>query len=198
MGRCVVLVSMLLAALPAVPEPVYQVTFRVVTAFGRPVEATLTSLGDAIHHSDVTANCHGLECSNLTEGPYGYVVTLDGSGRKVEGTTVVYRKNQVVVVDVGAPEGEVDDESFVTVAGRITNAASTSELWVRLQALFSDVSVSAAVSPDGSFEIQNVRPGKWMLLVLHNSDVVFHQPYTCESPNPKPLTIALPRSPASK
>ena len=189
---------MLLTALPALAEPVYQVTFRVVTAFGQPVDATLSSLGDAIHHNDVTAKCHGLECSNLTEGPYGYVVTLGGNGRKVEGTTVVYRKNQVVVVDVGALDGEVDDASFVTVAGRITNAAPVTQVWVRLQAVFSDVSVSAAVSPDGSFELQNVRPGKWMLLVLRNSDVVFDQLYTCESPNPKPLKIVLPRSQAAK
>jgi hypothetical protein len=198
MLRCALLVGMLLTGLPALAEPVYQVTFRVVTAFGQPVEAALSSLGDAIHHTDVTAKCHGLKCSNLTEGPYGYVVTLGGSGRKVEGTTVVYRKNQVVVVDVGALDGEVDDASFVTVAGRVTNASSASPLWVRLQALFSDVSVSAAVSPDGSFEIENVRPGKWMLLVLHNSDVVFHELYTCESPNPKPLKIVLPKSQVSK
>jgi hypothetical protein len=198
MPRCGLLVTMLLAAVPILAEPVYQVTFRVVTAFGQPVEATLSSVGDAIHHTDVTAKCHGLECSDLTEGPYGYVVTLGGSGRKVEGTTVVYRKNQVVVVDVGAPEGEVDDASFVTVAGRVTNAASAGPLWVRLQALFSDVSVSTAVSADGRFEIQNVRPGKWMLLVLHNSDVVFHEPYTCESTNPKPIQIVLPRSAAGK
>jgi hypothetical protein len=190
---------MLLTMVPAFAEPTYQATFRVVTAFGQPVEAALSSLGDAIHHSDVTSKCHGLECSNLTEGPYAYSITLPGNGRKVEGTTVIYRKNQVVVVDIGALDGEVDDATFVTVAGHVTSGTSAAgRLWVRLQALFSDVSVSATVSRDGSFELENVRPGKWMLLVLDNSDVVFHEPYTCESPHPKPVNITLRRSSAAK
>ncbi len=186
------LFTMLLLRVPAPAESVYQVTFKVVTAFGEPVEARIAALGDAIHHRDLTANCSGLQCKDLPEGPYGYIVTLPANDRKVEGTTVIYRKNQIVLVEVGAVAADIDDASFTAVKGRIVNAsAPADQFWVRLQALFSDVSVSAAVSRDGAFELDSVRPGKWMLLVFQNTQVVHHEPYTCESPSSKAITIDL-------
>src|SRR5689334_16319119 len=127
-----------LSALTAPPEPVYQVTFKAVTAFGEPVAVHVTSLADPLHHRDLAARCAGVVCTQIPEGPYKYVVLIDETGRKVEGTAVVYRTNQIIVVDVGTPASDTDESSFPTIVGTVINAPDPGKVWIRLQQLYSD------------------------------------------------------------
>jgi hypothetical protein len=169
----------------------YQVTFKAVTAFGDPVPVQVAGLGDPLHRRDLTPNCHGNVCRDVPEGPYNYVVTLIGSERKVEGQAVVYRTNQVVLVDVGTPEEDLDDSDFPNITGHLSGAPASGDVWIRLQPLYSDTSVSARVNPDGTFKIDDVRPGNWMLLVFDNGKLVHFQPFTCRIKDNPPLHIRM-------
>lgn len=175
--------------LPA--APLFQVTFKAVTAFGDAVPMRVAGLGDPLHHRDLTPNCHLNICRDVPEGPYNYVVTLIGNERKVEGQAVVYRTNQVVLVDVGTREEDLDDSSFPNITGHLSGIPDSGDVWIRLQPLYSDTSVSARVNPDGTFKMDDVRPGKWMLLVFDNGRLVHFQPFTCQIKDNPPLHIHL-------
>lgn len=178
--------------LPA--ETLYQVTFKAVTAFGDSVPMRVAGLGDPLHHRDLTPNCRLNVCKDVPEGPYNFIVTLNGTERKVEGQAVVYRTNQIVLVDVGTPEEDLDDAHFPTIAGTVSGAPDSADVWIRLQPLYSDTSVSARVNADGSFKIDDVRPGNWMLLVFDNGKLVHFQPFTCQVKDNPPLRVRLKRT----
>src|ERR1700750_1295962 len=175
-------------------DPVYQVTFNAVTAFGDTVPVHVVVLADPLHHRDLASHCAGGACKDIPEGPYSYTVTIDASGRKVEGSAVIYRKNQVIPVDVGTPVADMDDSAFPTIPGKIIHASDTSGVWIRLQQLYSDSSVSARVEADGNFQLDQVRPGNWMLLVLRGGTLVHFEPYTCKETGNAPLKLDLTQS----
>lgn len=183
-----------LSAPAAPPESVYQVTFKAVTAFGEPVGVHVTSLADPLHHRDLAARCAGVVCTQIPEGPYKYVVLIDETGRKVEGTAVVYRTNQIIVVDVGTPSSDTDESSFPTIVGKVVNAPDTGKVWIRLQQLYSDMSVSAGVEKNGTFKLDAVRPGNWMLLVFIEGKLVHFEPFTCHEKDNPPLKVNLQAS----
>lgn len=188
------LFSVLLACVsaPAATVPVHRVTFRAVTAYGQPVQARVVALSDVLRHRDMVHACSGSRCADLPEGPYSYTVLLPQYGRSIEGSAVIYRTNQVVLVDVGAPAADLDENAFQSVKGRVVGAAgSASRLWVRLQQLYSDMSISAAVDADGEFQLDEVRPGNWMLLVFDDGKLVHFKPYTCPPSNPPSVTVDL-------
>ena len=180
-----------LAGSAAPPEPVYQVTFKAVTAFGHPVPVHVTSLADPLHHRDLAVRCAGVVCGQIPEGAYRYEVTVDETGRKVEGTTVVYRTNQIIVVDIGTPASDTDESAFPTITGMVVNAPDTSKVWIRLQQLYSDMSVSAGVEKNGTFKLDQVRPGNWMLLVFVDGKLVHFEPFTCREKDNPPLRVNL-------
>lgn len=180
-----------LPVLAAPPQPVYQVTFKAVTAFGEPVPVHVTSLADPLHHRDLAARCAGMVCTQIPEGPYKYVVLIDETGRKVEGTAVVYRTNQIVVVDVGTPANDTDESSFPTIVGTVVNASDPAKVWIRLQQLYSDLSISAGVEKNGAFKLDEVRPGNWMLLVFIEGKLVHFEPFTCHEKDNPPLRVNL-------
>lgn len=180
-----------LPGLAAPPESTYQVTFKAVTAFGEPVPVHITSLADPLHHRDLAPRCAGVVCTSIPEGPYKYVVSIDQTGRKVEGTAVVYRTNQVIVVDVGTPQADTDESSFPTITGVVTNAPDPSKVWIRLQQLYSDMSISAGIEKSGAFKLDEVRPGNWMLLVFLDGKLVHFEPFTCHETNNPPLKLNL-------
>jgi hypothetical protein len=133
-------------------------------------------------------------CTEIPEGPYTYSLLIDQTGRKVEGSAVVYRTNQVVSVDVGTEAGEMDDNSFPRITGKVVKAADPARVWIRLQQLYSDSSVSARIEKDGSFELDQVRPGNWMLLVFVDGKLLHFEPYTCKEKDNAPLTITVEQS----
>jgi hypothetical protein len=188
------LFSVLLACASALAAtaPVHQVSFRAVTAYGQPVQVRVVALSDVLRHRDIVTACHGSRCANVPEGPYSYTVLLPQYNRTVEGSAVIYRTNQVVLVDVGAPAADLDEKAFPRVKGRIIGAtAIASRLWVRLQPLYSDTSISAAIDADGEFQLDDVRPGNWMLLVFDDGKLVHFKPYTCPPSNPPSITVDL-------
>ena len=192
----ILLLSILLAcvSISAAPAsiPVHQVTFRAVTAYGQPVQARVVALSDVLRHRDLVSSCRASRCADLPQGPYSYTVLLPQYGRTVEGSAVIYRTNQVVLVDVGAPAADLDESAFPTVKGRIVGAGeSASRLWVRLQPLYSDTSISAAVNADGEFRLDQVRPGNWMLLVFDEGKLVHFKPYTCPPSNAPSIVVDL-------
>jgi hypothetical protein len=183
----------------AAPDPTYQVTFKAFTAFGEPVGAHVSVLADPLHRRDLISHCVGLICSEIPEGAYTYSILIDETGRKVDGSAVVYRTNQVVSVDVGTPAGDLDDSTFPKVTGKVLNASDPAKVWIRLQQLFSDASVSARLEQDGSFVLEQVRPGKWMLLVLVDGKLVHSEPFTCKEKDNPPITVRLrPEKPIVK
>jgi hypothetical protein len=182
-----------LPALTAPPEPVHQVTFKAVTAFGEPVPVHVTSLADPLHHRDLAARCAGVVCTQIPEGPYRYSVLIDETGRKVEGTAVVYRTNQIIVVDVGTPASDTDEAAFPTITGTVVNAPDPAKVWIRLQQLYSDLSISAGVEKNGAFTLDEVRPGNWMLLVFIEGKLVHFEPFTCREKDNPPLRVNLER-----
>jgi len=185
-------VLLVYASAPAATLPVHQVTFRAVTAYGQPVQARIVALSDVLRHRDMASSCVGSRCADLPEGPYSYSVLLPQYRRTVEGSAVIYRTNQVVLVDVGAPAADLDESVFQRVKGRIVGASEkASRLWVRLQPLYSDTSISAAVDADGEFQLDDVRPGNWMLLVFDDGNLVHFKPYTCPPSNPPSITVDL-------
>jgi hypothetical protein len=194
MRTVLLLISICLAGAAAPPDAVYQVTFKAVTAFGQPVPVHVTSLADPLHHRDLAARCAGIVCSQIPEGAYRYEVTIDETGRKVEGTTVVYRTNQIIVVDVGTPASDTDESAFPTITGVVVNAPDNSKVWIRLQQLYSDMSVSAGVEKNGTFKLDEVRPGNWMLLVFVDGKLVHFEPFTCREKDNPPLRVDLRRS----
>jgi hypothetical protein len=175
----------------APPEPVYQVTFKAVTAFGQPVPVHVTSLADPLHHRELAARCAGVVCTQIPEGAYRYEVSIDETGRKVEGTAVVYRTNQIIVVDVGTPASDTDASAFPTITGIVVNAPDAGTIWIRLQQLYSDISVSAGVEKNGTFKLDQVRPGNWMLLVFLDGKLVHFEPFTCREKDNPPLRVNL-------
>lgn len=194
MIRTLLFPLLLFTCLQAFSEAAYQVTFKALTAFGNPVTAHVTALVDPLHRRDLAAHCAKLVCTDIPEGPYTYSLLIDATGRKVEGSAVIYRTNQVVSVDVGTAAGEMDDSAFPKITGRIMRAADPAKVWIRLQQLYSDASVSARIEKDGSFELDQVRPGKWMLLVFVEGKLVHFEPYTCKEKDNAPITITLESS----
>lgn len=191
MRSVLLLISICLAGAAAPPDPVYQVTFKAVTAFGQPVPVHVTSLADPLHHRDLAAQCTGVVCTQIPEGAYRYEVTIDETGRKVEGTTVVYRTKQIIVVDVGTPASDTDQSAFPTIPGIVLNAPDTGKMWIRLQQLYSDMSVSAGVEKNGTFQLDEVRPGNWMLLVFVDGKLIHFEPFTCREKDNPPLRVNL-------
>lgn len=194
MPRFLQILPLFFACWPLSAETLYQVTFKAVTAFGDNVPMRVAGLGDPLHHRDLSPNCRLNVCKDVPEGPYNFVVTLNGTERKVEGQAVVYRTNQIVLVDVGTPEEDLDDTHFPTITGNVSGAPDSGDVWIRLQPLYSDTSVSARVNRDGSFKIDDVRPGNWMLLVFDNGKLVHFQPFTCQVKDNPPLRVRLKRT----
>lgn len=193
MPRLLRTLPLLFASWQLSADALYNVTFKAVTAFGDTVPMRVAGLGDPLHHRDLTPNCRLNVCKDVPEGPYNFVVSLNGTERKVEGQAVVYRTNQVVLVDVGSPEEDLDDSNYPNVTGSLSGAPDSGDVWIRLQPLYSDTSVSARVNPDGSFKIDDVRPGNWMLLVFDNGRLVHFQPFTCQVKDNPPVRIRLKR-----
>ena len=191
MPRLLKILPLLFASWQLSAETLYNVTFKAVTAFGDAVPMRVAGLGDPLHHRDLTPNCRLNVCKDVPEGPYNFVVSLNGTERKVEGQAVVYRTNQIVLVDVGTPEEDLDDSNYPNITGQFAGAPDSGDVWIRLQPLYSDTSVSARVNPDGSFKIDDVRPGNWMLLVFDNGRLVHFQPFTCQVKDNPPLRIRL-------
>jgi hypothetical protein len=191
MRTTLLLLVFLLPGLAAPPEPVHRVTFKAVTAFGQPVPVHVTALSDPINHRELAAQCAGVVCDQIPEGPYRYAITIDETGRKVEGTAVVYRTNQIVVVDVGTPASDTDEASFPSIEGQVVNTPDPSKVWIRLQQLYSDMSVSASVEKSGTFKLDQVRPGNWMLLVFLEGKLVHFEPFTCRDQGNPPLRLNL-------
>ena len=119
-------------------DPVQTITFKVLTTFGDPVEAKLVSLV-AMHGKEISTNCQGLRCTNISEGAYSYSFVLASNQRKIDGNAVIYRTNQVVIVDVGTGPADLGDDDYPVVRGKVLHAgADASKLWVRLQPLYSE------------------------------------------------------------
>jgi len=155
------------------------------------VAVHVTSLADPLHHRDLAARCAGVVCTQIPEGPYRYVVLIDETGRKVEGSAVVYRTNQIIVVDVGTPANDTDESAFPTIVGAVVNTPDPAKVWIRLQQLYSDMSISAGVEKNGTFKLDEVRPGNWMLLVFIDGKLVHFEPFTCHEKDNPPLRVNL-------
>jgi hypothetical protein len=184
-------VLFLFLALAGKADSTYQITFKAFTAFGDPVAIRVVTLADPMHHRDLAAQCVNTICTGIPEGPYTYSVAIAQTGRTVEGSAVVYRTNQVVPVDVGTPTSDLDDSDFPTVTGKISHARDTSKIWIRLQQLYGDSSVAARIEKDGSFVLDQVRPGNWMLLVFRDGKLVHFEPLVCKMTGNAPLKINL-------
>lgn len=185
--------ALLLALLPLIgsADSTYQVSFKAFTAFGDPVSIRVLSLADPVHHRDLVTHCVDTVCSEIPEGPYTYSVTVGDTGRQVDGSAVVYRTNQVIPVDVGTPTTDLDDSEFPNISGTITHASDTSKVWIRLQQLYGDSSVATKVAPNGGFQLDQVRPGNWMLLVFREGKLVHFEPFVCKMSGNGPLKINL-------
>jgi hypothetical protein len=181
----------LLSLLPVAgwADSTYQITFKAFTAFGDPIAIRVVTLMDPMHHRELVAQCTDAVCTGIPEGPYTYSVAVAATGRTVEGSAVVYRTNQVVPVDVGTPTADLDDSDFPTLRGQISHVRDTSKLWIRLQQLYGDISAATKVSKDGSFVIDQVRPGNWMLLVFSDGKLVHFEPLVCKMTGNQPLKI---------
>jgi hypothetical protein len=167
----------------------YRVQFRAFTAFGDPIAVRVVALTNPVHHRELASHCVKTICSEIPEGPYTFSVALEGTGRKVDGSAVIYRTNQVIPVDVGTATRDIDNFDFPTISGTVINARDTSKMWIRLEQLYADSSVSAAVQPDGSFRLDQVRPGNWILLVFDGGNLVHFEPYVCKMTGNLPLKI---------
>jgi hypothetical protein len=197
MHRFLCLSLFFLFGVAAPAETLYQVNFKAVTAWGEPLPLRVTALNDPVHHRDLAANCIGQVCKDLAQGAYTYSIVLSGNGRKLDGTAVIYRANQMVIVDAGNLGEDLDEATFQTVSGKIAGASDPSSLWVRLQPLYSDTPVSSRVNADGSFSIEDVRPGNWMLLVLSEGELLHFEPFRCQNGQNRPLSITL-KTPAKR
>jgi hypothetical protein len=180
-----------LLPLAARADSSYQVNFKAFTAFGDSVAIRVTSLADPLHHRDLAAHCSGAVCTDIPEGPYSFSVSIAETNRQVDGSAVIYRTNQVIPVDVGNAAGDLDDSDFPAVGGKILHAADPSKVWVRLEQLYGDSSVSAKIEKDGSFQLDEVRPGNWMLLVFVDGRLVHFAPFVCKITDNPPIKIDL-------
>jgi hypothetical protein len=97
----------------------------------------------------------------------------------------------VVSIDVGTPAGEPDDSLFPKITGKVTNAQDPSKVWIRFQPLYSDTSVSTGVESNGHFQLDQLRPGNWMMLVLVDGKLVHFEPFTCKEKDNPPITVNL-------
>jgi hypothetical protein len=185
----VLLFSLLPAAAPQ--DSSYQVSFRGFTAFGDPVAIRVVALADPLHQRDLAAHCSGAVCTGIPEGPYSYSVSIPETNRRVDGSAVIYRTNQVIPVDVGTPAGDLDDSDFPDLAGKVLHVADPSKVWIRLEQLYADGSVSARIEKDGSFQLDQVRPGNWMLLVFNDGKLVHFEPLVCKATGNAPVKIDL-------
>ncbi len=185
-------VVLLLSLLPvAARADSYQVSFRAFTAFGDPVAIRVVSLADPLHQRDLAPHCSGAVCTDVPEGPYSYSVSIAETNRRVDGSAVIYRTNQVIPVDVGSAASDLDDSDFPDVAGKVLHVADPSKIWVRLEQLYADGSVSARIEKDGSFQLEQVRPGNWMLLVFIDGKLVHFEPFVCKTTGNPPVKIDL-------
>jgi hypothetical protein len=169
----------------------YQVSFKAFTAFGDPVAIRVLALNDPMHQRDLASHCSGAVCSDVPEGPYSYSVSIADNNRRVDGSAVIYRTNQVIPVDVGTAASDLDDSDFPDLAGKVLHAADPSKVWVRLEQLYADSSVSAKIEKDGSFQLDQVRPGNWMLLVFVDGKLVRFEPLVCKTTGNPPIKIDL-------
>jgi hypothetical protein len=167
----------------------YRVQFRAFTAFGDPIAVHVLTLADPVHHQELSSHCVKTVCNGIPEGPYTFSVALEDTGRKVDGSAVIYRTNQIIPVDVGTATQDIDNLDFPTISGTIASVGDVSKMWIRLEQLYSDSSVSAAVQPDGSFRLEQVRPGNWMLLVFNEGKLVHFEPFVCKMTGNLPLKL---------
>jgi len=167
----------------------YRVQFRAFTAFGDPIAVRVVALTNPVHHKELASHCVRTICSGIPEGPYTFSVALEGTGRKVDGSAVIYRTNQVIPVDVGTAMRDIDNFDFPTISGTVVNVRDSSKMWIRLEQLYADSSVSAAVQRDGAFQLDQVRPGNWMLLVFNDGKLIHFEPFVCKMTGNTPLKI---------
>jgi hypothetical protein len=188
MRLLIALVSTALLA-SAEAQPSYRIQFRAFTAFGDPIAVRVVTLLDPVHHREFSSHCVKTVCSAIPEGPYTFSVALESTGRKVDGSAVIYRTNQIIPVDVGTAMHDIDNFDFPTISGTVVNVSDSSKMWIRLEQLYADSSVSAAVRSDGSFQLDQVRPGNWMLLVFNDGKLVHFEPFICKMTGNLPLKI---------
>lgn len=178
-----------MALVASAEAPSYQIQFRAFTAFGDPIAVRVLALVNPVHHQEMSSHCVKTVCSGIPEGPYTFSVALEDTGRKVDGSAVIYRTNQVIPVDVGTAMQDIDNIDFPSISGTVVPARDASKMWVRLEQLYADSSVSAAVRSDGSFQLDQVRPGNWMLLVFNQGKLVHFEPFVCKMTGNTPLKI---------
>ncbi len=191
MHRVLIFFALLLSRMAGAAEPTHQITFKALTAFGDTVAVHVVTLADPLHHRDLASHCAGVICSDIPEGAYSYAVTLDANSRRVEGSAVIYRTNQVVTVDIGTLETDLEDSDFPVITGKVLSAADPAKIWIRLQQLYADASVSAHPEKNGSFQLDQVRPGNWMLLVFVDGKLVHFEPFTCKEKDNPPVILKL-------
>jgi hypothetical protein len=177
--------------LAAQADSTHQVNFKAFTAFGDPVAIHVISLADPLHHRDLATRCSGAVCTDIPEGPYTYSVSLTETNRRVDGSAVIYRTNQVIAVDVGTVASDLDDSDFPDLLGKIVHAADPTKVWIRLEQFYGDTSVSAKIEKDGSFQLDQVRPGNWMLLVFVDGKLIHFAPLVCKTADNPPIKIDL-------
>ena len=170
-------------------QPSYRIQFRAFTAFGDPIAVRVITLADPVHHREFSSHCVKTVCSAIPEGPYTFSVALENTGRKVDGSAVIYRTNQIIPVDVGTAMRDIDNFDFPTISGTVVNVRDSSKMWIRLEQFYADSSVSAAVQRDGSFQLDQVRPGNWMLLVFSDGKLIHFEPFVCKMTGNTPLKI---------
>jgi hypothetical protein len=162
----------LLSQTPASAEFERIVRFDVVTAFGDPASYDLVALKERNSSKDILRNCSGVRCT-LPVGVYAYKVRRSETGDIVEGTVLIYQPDQVVTVDVGPTGGSAarDGEGY-TIEGTIQPLPAGSPRWIRFQSPYSDWFAQVGVSSQGTFRVEHLPPGTWIVLLYRAGKII--------------------------
>jgi hypothetical protein len=180
-----------LSQTPASAEFERVVKFEAVTAYGDPASYDLVAVRDRNLSKDMLTRCRGVRCT-LPVGVYAYKLRRSETGDIVEGTVLIYQPDQVVTVNVGPAAGAAsrDGEGY-TVEGTVQPFPAGSPRWIRFQSPYSDWFAQVSISSQGTFRVEHLPPGTWIVLLYRAGKILDTRLVSTEGARSHVLTLRI-------
>ena len=150
------------------------VSLTVSSTFGEPVgqvEAILTEIGPEAKYRQYGDT---ISFRQIPFGLYDLEVQAAGFNTRRERVAIYQPDVRLWFGLVVAPRHSVERSE---VMGSVTlRGTSPADLWVRLVPLYSSDFIEGHITPSGTFHLGGVEPGRYLLLVLDNANLLMTKP----------------------
>jgi hypothetical protein len=174
---CVIVASAIPVAIgQTVPPEPDSANVKVVVSetFGRPVPGAKVTLTSVVPGGKFAAVGGEAEFDHVPFGIYDLDVRLPGFVARKERVNIHYPE---LLFRIGLELGAIHSDGRSELSGSIkSGVGGRSDLWVRLMALYSSDLIENAVDDAGTFELDGMAHGKYLLIMFEKDKVLATKP----------------------